>query len=123
MKKLNDRTAWKTAHPSDLTIDKKRKAMESLIFLTEKRRKSRKGRSCANTSTQRSHVPKEETSIPTVTTYSVIATSVMEAKQERCITTMGISNTLAQSEVPQGDERITINIRGALADMLIEIDP
>ena len=36
---------------------------------------------------------------------------------------MGITNAFDQTKVPQGDERIMMNIRGALVDMLLEIDP
>ena len=36
MKTLNDRTVWKPVHPNDFTKDEKWKAMESLIFLSEK---------------------------------------------------------------------------------------
>ena len=67
-KQQNDRTVWKPAYPNDLTKDEMRKAMESLIFLLEKRDSEMKGRVRTNGSTQRSCIPKEEDSIPTVTT-------------------------------------------------------
>ena len=37
VKKLNDRTARKPVHPNELTKDKNRKAVESLICLSENR--------------------------------------------------------------------------------------
>ena len=110
-------------HPNDLTTDEKRKAMESSMFLSEKRVKSTKGRMHANRSTQRSYVPKEEASSPKVTAESFQITTVIEAKQERDVMRMGITNTFVQTEVIQGDETIIMNIRGALIDMLLEIDP
>ena len=58
VKKLNDRTEWKTIYPNNLTKDEKRNAMESLIFLSEKRDRTMKGRMYANESTQRIHIPK-----------------------------------------------------------------
>ena len=60
VKQLNDRTAWKPVHPNDLTIDEKKKVMESLIFLSEKRYSTVEGRVCANGSTQRSRIPREK---------------------------------------------------------------
>ena len=74
---------WNPVYPNDLTKDEKQKVMESLIFLLEKRDGTIKGRVCANGSTQRSHIPGEKLSIPTVTTESVLKTSVIDAKQER----------------------------------------
>ena len=58
-----------------------------------------------------------------MTTESVLTTSVIEHKQERDIMTMENPNAFAQTEVPQGDERITMKIRGTLSDILLEIDP
>ena len=37
VKQSNDRNAWNTVHPNDLTKDEKRKALESLNFLSENR--------------------------------------------------------------------------------------
>ena len=47
-KQLNDRTVWKPAHQNDMTIDEKKKMMKSLIFLSEKRDGTVKGRMCDN---------------------------------------------------------------------------
>ena len=66
-------------------------------------------------------MPNEESLSPTLTTESVLITNVTDTKQERDVTTIGVLNTLAQIEVPQGDEIITMKIRGGLAEMLLEI--
>ena len=54
--------------------------MESLIFLAEKRNGDIKVRYCANGSTQRSYIPKEQATSPTVGTDSVLITGVIDAK-------------------------------------------
>ena len=56
---MSDRTVWKPVHPDDLTIDEKKKVMESIIFLSEKGYGTVKGRVCANGSTHRSHTPRK----------------------------------------------------------------
>ena len=106
---------WNPVHLNDLTKDEKRKAMESRIFLSENRDGTIKGRMCANRRTHINCIPKEKHSIPTVTTKHVIITSVIDTKQK--------NTSFFQTKVPQGDERIIVNIRGALVDMLLEIDP
>ena len=78
---------------------------------------------CPNGSTQRSYIPKEEVSSPMVTTESMLTNSVIDAKQEREVVAMGIPNAFTQTKVPQGDIRIVMKSRGALAHMLLEIDP
>ena len=85
---------WKSTHPNDLIRDEKHKAVESLIFPTEKRDGAIKGHKCTNGSIQRSCIPKEEASYTTVTTESVLATIVTDAKQERGTMMMDIPNEL-----------------------------
>ena len=97
--------------------------MESLIFLLKKRNGTTKGRIRANGSTQRSFVPREKSLIPAVTTEFVLMISVREAKQERDIMLMDIPNGFVQTKVPQGDEIIIMEIRGALLCMLLCVDP
>ena len=58
---------------------------------------------CANGSTHRSCIPKEEASSPTVTTESVLITNVIYIKQEKHAMPMDTPNYFSQTEVPQGD--------------------
>ena len=51
----------------------------------------------------------------------MLATSVIESNQERHVTSMDIPNAFVQTNVPQGDERIIMNFRGVLVDMLLDI--
>ena len=122
VKQLNDGTVWKPIQPNDLTKDEKWKATESLIFLTEKRDRTTKGRMHANGNTKISCVPKEEASRPMATNEYVLITSMIDVKQERDVASMEIPNAFVQTKVQQGDERIIMKIRGALVDMLQEID-
>ena len=97
--------------------------MKSIFFLSENRDGTIKGRMRANGSAQRSCVPKGKTSIPAMTTESVLITSVADSKKERCVMLMNNPNSFVQTKVPQGDERIIMNVRGELVDMLLKIDP
>jgi hypothetical protein len=63
-----------------MTALKRKRAMESLIFLNEKRDDSVKARFCPNGSTQRAHIAREEASSPTAASEAIIATGVIEAK-------------------------------------------
>ena len=56
LKQLHDRVVFETIRIEDLTEIEKRRAMESLIFLVEKRDKGIKGRACANGSSQREYL-------------------------------------------------------------------
>jgi Reverse transcriptase (RNA-dependent DNA polymerase) len=95
-----------------LTIDEKKKILESHMFLQEKRDGKIKGRTVAGGNKQRGFISKEEASSPTVATESVILTSVIDAIEGRDVAIVDISNAFIQ-----------IRIRGVLVDMLIDIAP
>jgi len=60
--------------------------------LVEKRNGRVKARTCANSSTQHSYIPKEEAASPTASTESIILTGVIDAKQGRNVMTLDIPN-------------------------------
>jgi hypothetical protein len=109
-----------------LTYQERRRTMESLIFLVEKRHGSVKARTCVNGSTREGTwiVMKLRLRVR-VTTESTLLTAVIDAKQRRDVMTADIPNAFLQTslgEKPVG-ERITMKIRGPLVDMLIEMSP
>jgi hypothetical protein len=123
MKQLHDRKVWKPVKITELTAREKKRAMESLIFLTEKRDGIIKGRICANGSTQRPYTPKEEAASPTAATEAIMITGVIDAKQKRDVMTLDVPNAFVQTEIPQRSERIIMKIRGPLVDILVNINP
>ena len=74
--------------------------MESLIFLVEKRDLSVKARLCANGSTQREYMERDDATSPTVMCESILLTAGIEAKQNRDIMTCDIPNAFVQTDIP-----------------------
>ena len=68
IEQLHNREVFLPILPEDITQIKKQKVMNSLIFLTEKKDGTVKARACANGSSQRKFIMKEEAASPTVTT-------------------------------------------------------
>ena len=123
MKQLHERVVFKPIKVAELTDQEKRRAMESLIFLVEKRDGTIKGRTCANGSTQREYMDRDEAASPTAMTESIIITGVIDAKQRRDIMTADIPNAFVQTDIDKKEigERIIMKIRGPLVDMLLEL--
>jgi hypothetical protein len=92
MLQLHKRGAFFPRDVKGLTVLERKRALESLIFLTEKRDKTIKGRTCANGSPQRSYIKKEEAASPTVLTESILLTATIEAEEERDVMTSDIPN-------------------------------
>ena len=81
MSQLDDRVVYTPVDIDKLTITERKRAMESLIFLVEKRDRSVKARLCANGSTQREYMERDDASSPTVMCESILITDGIEAKQ------------------------------------------
>ena len=126
MKQLHDRSCWQPIDVATMTPTEKAKALESLIFLVEKKDGRIKARHCANGSKQRNWINAEEAASPTVMTDSILLTAGIEAKEKRDVATWDIPNAFIQTAVEELDkdgDRIVMKIRGAMVDMLLELDP
>jgi hypothetical protein len=81
MKQLHNHIVFKLITIKELLMIEKRRAMESLIFLTEKKDGRIMARTCANSSTQQEYTDQEEAASPTAMTESHLITAVIDAKQ------------------------------------------
>jgi hypothetical protein len=126
MKQMVDRRCFVPLSKEELNEVEKRRALESLIFLSEKKDGSLKARHCANGSSQRAYIEREEVSSPTVNTESTLLTAVIEAEEGRDVATCDIPNAFIQTEVEdvdsQGNKTI-LKIRGVLVGLLCQLDP
>jgi hypothetical protein len=106
-----------------LTPQEKRKAMESLIFLTQKRDNTIKARTHTNGSMQRSYIPKDEALSPTAATEAVIITGVIKVKQGHNVMTLDVLNAFIQTPIPESKDKIIMKICGHLVDLLLDTCP
>ena len=58
-------------------------------------------------------------------TESILLTTVIDAKENRDVATVDISNAFIQTDVENNDDgsRVIMKIRGPLVDMLVELAP
>jgi hypothetical protein len=83
MKQIHDRVVFELISIEEMTQIERKRAMESLIFLTEKRDKTIKARACANGSTQRAYIPREEASSPTTLNELIFQEKKHRARPQR----------------------------------------
>ena len=81
MKQLHDCSVFKPIQVNKLLSIKRKRAMESLIFLTEKKDSTIKARTCANGSTQREYTGCNEAASPTALTESHLIMAVIDANK------------------------------------------
>ena len=124
MKQLHDRMTFHPRKKEDLTEEEIDKAMQSLLFFVEKRDGTIKGRHCANGSTQRTYMEKGESTSPTASADAILLTAIVEAEEERDVTTIDIPNAFIQTELPKvvKGERVMMKLAGEVVDLLLTID-
>jgi hypothetical protein len=123
MRQLHDRVVFEPIHIEDMTPLERKRAMESLIFLAEKRDETIRARMCANGSTQRIYIVREEATSPTAAADAILITGVIDVKQRRDVMTLDVPNAFVQTPIPQNGDKIIMKIRGSLVDILLEICP
>jgi hypothetical protein len=99
MKQLNDQVVFEPISINEMTALKRKRAMESLVFLNEKREKTVMAGFCANGSTQRACIPLKEASSPTAASEAVIITGVIDAKQKRDVMMADTPNASEQTDI------------------------
>jgi hypothetical protein len=104
MKQLHERVVFKSVSVHELTQQDKTRALESLIFLVEKRDGRIKARTCDNGSTQRSYINKEDAASPTALTKAFLITAAIKADEQRDIMTVDIPNSFLQTDIADNQE-------------------
>jgi hypothetical protein len=122
---LHKRHCFNPLDVSKLTSSEKKKAMQSLLFLTEKRDGRIKGRLVYNGKPTRAWVSKDDAASPTASLEGILLTSIVDVKENRDVMSADIPNAFIQANMPvikDHEERVVMKITGVLVDLLVEID-
>ena len=125
MDQLHKRSCFTPISIKEMSPTERKKAQMAIMFLTEKRDDSIKGRMVYNGKPTREWVNREDAASPTAALESIILTGVIEAHEKRDIMCVDIPNAFIQTLMPptkDGDERVIMKITGPLVDMLVELN-
>jgi hypothetical protein len=120
MKQLHDQTVIQPRLANMLTREEKKRPLQYLMFLKQKRCAQIKGCGCANGRKQRINKTKEETSAPTVSVESLFLSCVIDAKEHRKVVTCNIPGAFMQADK---DKALHVCCEGPLAQLLTKVDP
>jgi hypothetical protein len=112
---LHKRTCFALLKVKEMKHSERKKAQMALMFLTEKRVKSLKGRMVYNAKPAREWLSQEDAASPTAALESILITGVIEAKEERDVMTCDIPNAFIQEYPPKkepGEDRVVMKITG-----------
>jgi hypothetical protein len=120
LQQLHDRKVMMPVDAETLSVEDKRKALEYLMFLKEKRCGKIKGRGCADGRKQRLYTTKEEASSPTVAIESILLSCVIDAEEGRHVATADIPSAFMQVDM---DEMVHMRLEGTMVDLLLKVAP
>ena len=126
MDQLHRRNCFTPISIAEMTPTERSKAMEALMFLSQKRDNSIKGRMVYNGKPTREWLTREDSASPTAALESILLTAVIDAHEGRDVMTCDIPNAFVQTVMPEkkaGEERVIMKITGVLVDMLVQLDP
>ncbi len=107
---------------SQLTDDEKNKVLESHMFVVKKRCTGEtKARLVGGRNKQRDYLTKEDSSLPTVATKSVLLTLFVDADEKQDVAIIDIPNAFIQTRVDNKRDWVIIQIRGAVVDWLTKM--
>ena len=107
---------------SKLSYQERKYALDSMLFITEKRNSDVKARNVVIGIKNRTYdrYNKSNGSYPTVNTDSVFLTGVVDAHERRAVAILDIQNGFLHSE---NDEYVLMLLRGKLSELLVKVDP
>jgi hypothetical protein len=104
----------------ELSEEQKKGALESLMFLKEKRDGTIKGRACAEGMKQREGSNKSDATSPTVSLEAVLITSTIDAFEGRDVAIVDVSGAFLTADM---DEEVLMCLRGKIAELMVKTAP
>ncbi len=117
---MHDMDVFHPVMRDDLTWDKRKKALASLMFLKEKRDQSVKARMCADEQGQQGDWSKQDTTSPTILTESVFITTVINAAKGQDVAGFDIPGAFLHADL---DKDIIMILKGRLAELMVQVAP
>ena len=105
-----------------LSYDVKKRALEAVNLIAEKRSGDIKGRTCADGSKQRRYLRADETvASPTVSLEALLCSLIIDAHEERDVAIFDVPGAYLHAEVPE-DKMIHMKLRDDFVDIMCEVN-
>ena len=111
---------FKGTHFYLLTPDQRKAALRLVLLIKEKRCGRIKNRTCADGRKQRSYIPPEDATSPTVNSDSALLSNMWDAHEGRFVATCDVPGAFLHSDMI---EIVYVVVDGVLVDMLIQSNP
>ena len=117
---LNDKQVFKPCNPNRLSAATKRKALNLITMIKQKRDGKIKGRACADGRKQRRYITKEQVSSPTVQLESLMLSLLIDAHENRDVATADVVGAYLLAIM---NDYIIVKISGTTANIMCQVNP
>ena len=121
-KQLDDLKVLGRLNPESLQPEQKRKALRAVNLIKLKRCGTMKGRTCADGSSQRKYVPREEASSPTLSLEALVGILLINAYEERDTAIFDVPGAYLHAKIPD-DKFAILKIEGEFVDIMCDVNP
>jgi hypothetical protein len=117
---LHRRDTFAPQNSKELSEEQERGALESLMFLKEKRDGSVKGRACADGRKQQDMAVPGDVTSPTTALESILFTTTIDAFEGRDVAIVDVPGAFLSADM---DEEVIMTTRGRLAELMVKSAP
>jgi hypothetical protein len=118
---LDSKSVFEPLDASMLTASQKREALRAVNLIKEKRSGKLKGRTCANSWSQRSKYTREETTSPTVSTDALMISLMIDAtKERRDVATADVEGAYLHADM---EDFVFLKLVGKAVDIMCQVNP
>jgi len=121
-KQLDDLNVLGRLDPDSLSHAQKCNALRAVNLIKIKRDGTCKGRTCADGITQRSYVPRDEASSPTLSLEALMAIHLINAYEERDTAIFDVPGAYLHAKMPDNKFAI-LKIEGDFVDIMCAVNP
>ncbi len=105
-----------------LTPENMKNALRAINLIKEKRCGKIKGRTCADGRPHRTIIPREEAKSPTLSLEALIATLVIDAKEDRDVATFDVPGAYLHADLPK-NKFVLMKFEDEFVDIMCEVNP
>ena len=124
---MMDRVCYTPILPKDLSTEERRKVVEGILLMNEKRDKTVKSRLVYNGKPTRKWISNEDKSSSTASNEALFLTAVIDAKEGCDVMTSDVPNAFIQAIIEEngdrGNEKKVMKLTGVVVDLLVGMAP
>jgi len=103
-----------------MTYKERKKALQYLMFLKEKRDGTIKAKGCADGRSQREYTTKAEASSPTVSLEAMMMSCAIDAKEGRHVAVTDIPGAFLHADM---EDDVHMLLEGTIAELIVKLNP